>query len=97
MFRPRLRTIAAAGIGAAAAYLWDPDQGPERRARLSEQLRALTQGAGTDATTPWIDTASTPPSDVRNAATGGPAATSEQVDAVDGPPVLSGSSTANGS
>jgi hypothetical protein len=96
MLRPRLRTIAAAGIGAAAAYLWDPDHGPERRAKLSEQLRALTQGVGTDATTPWIDTSATPPSEVRNAATGGPAVTLEQVDAVDGPPVLSGSSTANG-
>jgi hypothetical protein len=96
MFRPRLRTIAAAGLGAAAAYLWDPDHGPERRARLSEQLRAFTQGAGTDATTPWIDTDATPPSEVRNAATGGPAVTSDQVtsDQVTGAAVLSG--TTNG-
>jgi hypothetical protein len=79
MFRPRLRTIAAAGIGAAAAYLWDPENGPERRAKLSEQLRGLTQGAGADATSPWIDTGTVPPSEVRNAATGGPAVTPESV------------------
>jgi hypothetical protein len=79
MFRPRLRTIAAAGIGAAAAYLWDPENGPARRAKLSEQLRSLTQGTGADATSPWIDTASVPPSEVRNAATGGPAVTPEAV------------------
>ena len=79
MFRPRLRTLAAAGIGAAAAYLWDPDQGPERRAKLSEQLRSLTQGTGTDATTPWIDQSAPPPSEIRNAATGGPAVTEDSV------------------
>jgi hypothetical protein len=90
MFRPRLRTIAAAGIGAAAAYLWDPERGTERRAKLSEQIKGFTQGAGTDATTPWIDTTATTPGEVRNAATGGPAVTADQVDGVDGAAVLSG-------
>jgi len=88
MFRPRLRTIAAVGVGATVAYLWDPDHGVERRAKLSEQLRSLTQSTGAEATTPWIDTAAVPPSEVRNAATGGPAVSADQVD---GAAVLSGS------
>lgn len=91
MFRPRIRTIAAAGIGAAAAYFWDPIQGPERRAKVSEQLRAFTQGTGTDATTPWIDSSSTTPSEVRNAATGGPATTADRAE---GGAVLTGATSA---
>ena len=77
LFRPRLRTLAAVGVGAALAYLWDPDQGPDRRARLGEQLRGLTQGTGADATSPWIDPAAPTPTEVRSAATGGPAVTAE--------------------
>lgn len=58
MFRPRLpriRTLAAFGLGAAAAYFWDPEHGPERRARFSDQVRAYTEGAGPDPATPWIE------------------------------------------
>lgn len=88
MFRPRLRTLAVAGVGAALAYLFDPENGPERRAKLSEQLRSFTEGAGGDATTPWADGAATPPSEVRNAATGGPALTDEAVAAAT--PVVTG-------
>jgi hypothetical protein len=35
------RTAVAAGVGAAAAYLLDPDRGRGRRARLRDQSRAF--------------------------------------------------------
>lgn len=42
----RSRTIAAAGIGALLAYLFDPISGKGRRARLSDQLRsAIRKGS----------------------------------------------------
>jgi gas vesicle protein len=38
----RFRTIALAGVaGAAAAYLFDPEDGPGRRARLREQIKSF--------------------------------------------------------
>jgi outer membrane biosynthesis protein TonB len=38
----RFRTIALAGVaGAAAAYLFDPADGPARRARLREQVKSF--------------------------------------------------------
>jgi outer membrane biosynthesis protein TonB len=38
----RFRTIALAGLaGAAAAYLFDPEDGPGRRARLREQIKSF--------------------------------------------------------
>lgn len=61
MFRPRIRTLAAVGIGAAAAYLWDPENGQERRDRLSDQLRSLTAGTSQEAISPWVDTTGTEP------------------------------------
>ena len=33
----------AAAVGAAVAYLWDPDHGDERRARLREQYGNRSQ------------------------------------------------------
>ena len=35
------RTAVAAGVGAAAAYLFDPDRGRSRRARLRDQSQAF--------------------------------------------------------
>jgi osmotically-inducible protein OsmY len=35
------RTAVAAGVGAAAAYLFDPDRGRGRRARLKDQSQAF--------------------------------------------------------
>ena len=61
MFRPRIRTLLAAGIGAAAAYLWDPEQGEQRRAKITEQFRSMTASTGQSTLGPWTDTPATDP------------------------------------
>lgn len=50
-FHP-IRTITAGAVGAAAAYLFDPEQGTQRRERLNEQIKSqienVRNGGGAD-------------------------------------------------
>lgn len=39
----RTRNLLSAGIGATAAYLFDPDMGRTRRARIADQAGAVTR------------------------------------------------------
>jgi osmotically-inducible protein OsmY len=48
-FRKRLtRPLLWTAVGAAVAYLWDPQNGRGRRARLNDQLRARARDARED-------------------------------------------------
>jgi hypothetical protein len=53
--RSTFKLLEGAALGAAAAYMFDPDRGRARRARLRDQLDAKARRAGRRAGQRWRD------------------------------------------